>query len=273
MTAGWIKIYQTIQQHWIWEQPRYLKWWLDMLMLAEWRDASKQNVCNNLCVIKRGQLVASVRYLRDRWQYKNDDGKTVKPTERTIIRFLQMLEAENMIKIDCETLPKRTTLITICNYNEYQFNSVVCDNGGDNGGDNEYKEYKNIRNIDNKEHCENENFSKLEKQFEEFRKAYPGRKRGLKTELDAFKRKYKNWSAIVPLLMPALQRLLTYNEAAQSQGEWTPRYANLSTWLYQARWEDELPTIKTAQAQTQSQQAAPSSDDYDEEVDAFKSKN
>ena len=34
MMGGWIKIYQTIREHWIWERPRYLKWWLDLLMLA-----------------------------------------------------------------------------------------------------------------------------------------------------------------------------------------------------------------------------------------------
>lgn len=285
MTAGWIKIYQTIQQHWIWEQPRFLKWWIDILMLAEWRDTSKRNVCNHLCVIKRGQLVASVRFLRDRWQYKDDNGKTVKPTERTILKFLQMLEADEMIKIDCEILPKRTTLITVCNYNEYQVINTTPDNGldngdenggdnaPDNGDDNKYEEYKNKRNLEKKDKSENSDFSKLEQEFEDFRKAYPGRKRGHDTEFQAFKRKHKNWTEIVPLLMPALQRLIEHNEKAQAAGQWTASYANLSTWLYQARWEEELPEVVSSAHTVSQPQTTAAPTNYDEEVDAFKSKN
>lgn len=113
-----------------------------------------------------------------------------------------------------------------------------------------------------------------EQMFEDFRKAYPGRKRGLKTELDAFKRKYRNWSEIVPLLMPALERLIAYTEQAQRTEGWAPRYANLSTWLYQARWEDEMPQLKSATvAKSATTTSTASDDDYDEEVDAFKSKN
>lgn len=284
MTAGWIKIYQTIQQHWIWEQPRFLKWWIDILMLAEWRDTSKRNVCNHLCVIKRGQLVASVRFLRDRWQYKDDNGKTVKPTERTILKFLQMLEADEMIKIDCEILPKRTTLITVCNYNEYQVINATPDNGLDNGdenggdnapdnGDDNKYEYKNKRNLEKKDKSEKSDFSKLEQEFEDFRKAYPGRKRGHDTEFQAFKRKHKNWTEIVPLLMPALQRLIEHNEKAQAAGQWTASYANLSTWLYQARWEEELPEVVSSTHTVSQPQTAAAPTNYDEEVDAFKSKN
>lgn len=116
--------------------------------------------------------------------------------------------------------------------------------------------------------------SLLEEQFEVFRKNYPGRKRGHNTEFEAFKRKHKNWTEIVPLLMPALQRLIEYNNAMQQSGQWTPNYANLSTWLYQARWEEELPTVHptnnlTEQPKTQT----PKSADYYEEDDAFISKN
>lgn len=117
-------------------------------------------------------------------------------------------------------------------------------------------------------------FSKLENQFEEFRKAYPGRKRGHDTEFVAFKRKHKNWVDIVPLLMPALQRLIAYNEAKKAAGEWTASYANLSTWLFQARWEEELPEVEVVHNQEQqSQPKTASPADYDEEDDAFISKN
>lgn len=119
-------------------------------------------------------------------------------------------------------------------------------------------------------------FSQLESQFEEFRKAYPGRKRGHDTEFGAFKRKHQNWAEIVPLLMPALERINAYNAQMQSRGQWSPQWANLSTWLFQSRWEDELPTTSasaTAKQETAVQKPTVQAIDYDEELDAFKSKN
>ena len=137
--------------------------------------------------------------------------------------------------------------------------------------------FNNINNkdkdIEEKENCENEHFSKLEEAFEVFRKAYPGRKRGHDTEFDAFKRKHKNWTKIVPLLMPALQRLIEYNKAAETAGQWKPSYANLSTWLYQSRWEDELPEIASPQKKTEEPEQK-TVVDYDADDDAdFISKN
>lgn len=119
-------------------------------------------------------------------------------------------------------------------------------------------------------------YSELEKQFEEFRKAYPGRKRGHDTELAAFKRKYKNWAEIVPLLMPALQRLIEYNKKASAVGQWTANFANLSTWLFQARWEEEMPEITSKNEAAQStfaQSQSLTASDYEEDDEAFHSKN
>lgn len=138
--------------------------------------------------------------------------------------------------------------------------------------------FNNINNkdkdIEEKENCENEHFSKLEEAFEVFREAYPGRKRGHDTEFDAFKRKHKNWTKIVPLLMPALQRLIEYNKAAEAAGQWTANYANLSTWLYQSRWEEELPDIVVAKPKQTEEQQQKSVVNYDDNDDAdFISKN
>lgn len=138
--------------------------------------------------------------------------------------------------------------------------------------------FNNINNNDNdieeKENCENSHFSRLEEVFEVFRKAYPGRKRGHDTEFDAFKRKHKNWTKIVPLLMPALQRLIEYNKAAEAAGQWKPSYANLSTWLYQSRWEEELPEIVVAKPKQTEEQQQKSVVNYDDNDDAdFISKN
>lgn len=105
--------------------------------------------------------------------------------------------------------------------------------------------------------------TELEQQFEEFRKAYKGRKRGHKEEFENFKKKNPDWREIVPLLMPALQRLEDYNAAAKAAGEWVPQWANLQTWINQRRWTEELPTMAAAASTQQTQVATPpTGDDY-----------
>jgi hypothetical protein len=155
MMGGWIKIYQTIREHWIWNDPRKLKWWIDLLMLAEWRD-SKRLVGSDLVTIKRGQLIASVHYLRERWAHKDDNGVQRKPSEHTILKFLSLLEADQMIS-RAKHPATRATMITIVNYDDYQQNSAAGCNEGSNdpcndGCNDPCTEDKNNKNIkDNRE--------------------------------------------------------------------------------------------------------------------------
>lgn len=95
-----------------------------------------------------------------------------------------------------------------------------------------------------------EELTKLEKEFERFRQAYPGSKRGLSVEFGNFKKKYpKKWKEIIPLLMPAVERLLAHHKAAQEANKqgarvFVPNFAYLATWINQARWEEEYPEIQ-----------------------------
>ena len=163
--GGWIKIYQTIREHWIWERPRYLKWWLDLLMLAEWKD-SKRLIKSDLVTIKRGQLIASVHYLQDRWVYKDDDGVKRKPSEHTILKFLSLLEADQMISRSICPIT-RATIIVIVNYDDYQQNSTqpckgVSSTPCNDGCNDPCTEDKNKKNI--KDNRDGEN-GKGEKRF------------------------------------------------------------------------------------------------------------
>lgn len=64
------------------------------------------------------------------------------------------------------------------------------------------------------------------------------------------------------------------NKAAESVGQWKPSYANLSTWLYQSRWEEELPEIVVAKPKQIEEQQQKSVVNYDDNDDAdFISKN
>lgn len=104
--------------------------------------------------------------------------------------------------------------------------------------------------------------TELEQQFEEFRKAYKGRKRGHKEEFENFKKKNTDWREIVPLLMPALHRLEEYNAAAMAAGKWVPQWANLQTWINQRRWTEELPVEAAPSSQQPKTPTPPTGDDY-----------
>lgn len=126
------------------------------------------------------------------------------------------------------------------------------------------KEYKNIRsnNIKKQTKSEDEDFSDFETAFEVFRKAYPGTKRGYKIEFENLKKKYpKSWCEIVPLLLPAIEREIIYHQQATAAGRFVPSYKHLQTWINNAAWETEFPTIP-AQQSNESQKESPNVSDY-----------
>lgn len=103
--------------------------------------------------------------------------------------------------------------------------------------------------------------TKLEAEFERFRALYPGNKRGAAIEFGNLKKKYpKKWREIVPLLVPAVERLLAYHKAATEANKagaqiFLPHFAYLQTWINNARWTDEYPAIE---APTSPGEASPS---------------
>ena len=102
MQGGWIKINREIVNHWLWSDAERLKWWLDLLFMANWDD-KKVLHDSHLFTLKRGQIIASVAFLCERWE----------KSKMTVLKFLQMLEGEEMIKR--EILYRQTPIITICN--------------------------------------------------------------------------------------------------------------------------------------------------------------
>ena len=110
--AGWIKINRKIVEHWLWQDAERLKWWLDLLFMASWEE-KKVSHDAHLFTLHRGQMIASISFLSDRWKKSNP----------TIIKYLKLLENEGMIKRD--TLYRQTPIITICNYEDYQSDERV----------------------------------------------------------------------------------------------------------------------------------------------------
>lgn len=118
------------------------------------------------------------------------------------------------------------------------------DNVNDNVNDNDIIKNSDDFVLDDSEEADESTEQMLEQEFESFRKAYPGRKRGFKVELENLKRKYpKTWREITPLLSPALERLIEWHEKSITAGQFTPSYKNLSTWIDRQCWTEELPEV------------------------------
>lgn len=103
---GYIKLYRGIRDHWIWNDPDYLKAWLDLLMMVNHED--RQILFDKkLVTVKRGSRITSIRSLSARWGWSRG----------RVSRFLDMLEHDKMIATKRDT---KKTLINVINYGFYQ---------------------------------------------------------------------------------------------------------------------------------------------------------
>jgi hypothetical protein len=103
---GWIKTYRELENHWIWNNDKYLKCWLWFLFRA--------NHCKNKILIgaefieiERGEFITSISKIG------LASGMSLQST-RT---FLALLEKDKMIN---KQTTSKLTKITICNYEYYQ---------------------------------------------------------------------------------------------------------------------------------------------------------
>ena len=104
--SGWIKISRSISSHWIWDDEKKLKMWIDLLLMANFTD-KKTSSGFNLVECKRGQFITSLGKLSSRWRVCRE----------AVRSFLTMLEKDTMVNTQSTS---KYTQITICNYDKYQ---------------------------------------------------------------------------------------------------------------------------------------------------------
>ena len=108
MGEGFITLNRSVQRHWIWAEPEALKFWIGLLLGANWKP--KNTMFNgSLISVKRGQLVFG----------RGAFSKKLGISENKIRRYLDLLESDEMIT------SKKTTkysIISITNYDSYQIN-------------------------------------------------------------------------------------------------------------------------------------------------------
>jgi len=76
--------------------------------------------------------------------------------------------------------------------------------------------------------------------FENFRKEYPGIKRGYTTEFTNFKNRHKDWKDVLPYLLLKLEDQVKHRSKKASFGSFVPEWKNLQTWINQRSWEEEI---------------------------------
>ena len=89
---------------------------------------------------------------------------------------------------------------------------------------------------------EDDNDIKLKEVFEIFRTNYPGTKKGTDIEFINLTKKHKDWRDVVPNLYDALAYQMNCREQKRTSGGFVPEWKNLSTWINQRCWEEEIAT-------------------------------
>jgi hypothetical protein len=109
------------------------------------------------------------------------------------------------------------------------------------------KQVQSIVDINKPINIEHSN-NTIKEKFEEFRKSYPGKKRGFEPEFENFIKKQKGKAELViDLLIPALNDEIDYREQRIKSSEFVPEWKNLQTWINQQCWTQEFPTKQPKQ--------------------------
>lgn len=124
LLSNFIPINRKLFKHEFWQEQRpYSRFeaWLDLLVTARFDNTQGRMVIGCTTVRwNRGQLVASTRYLGERWRW----GKT------KVANFLNWLKNEKMI-VSSTAEGTLQTIITICNYDTY--NAITKTDGQPDG--------------------------------------------------------------------------------------------------------------------------------------------
>ena len=108
VNKGWISLYRSIQDHWLWQEKPFSKAqaWLDLLLSANHED-KKIVLGNELILVRRGSFITSELKLMERWGWGKEKTRN----------FLKLLQDDGMIEKKSD---RKKTTINIVNYNNYQ---------------------------------------------------------------------------------------------------------------------------------------------------------
>lgn len=235
--AGWIKIDRSILNHWIWQDEKYYRWWMTILLLVNY-EAKKFPVNGEIFICNPGESFRSI----EEW------GHLFGCAKKTVFKFFDLLKNDEMITTKTVgSGNRRKHLLTVVNWQKYQQTETEKDTERKPETTPKGNPNKNIKKENKEKNKEKNNISDI---FEQFRLKYPGTKRGLEIEFENFIK--KNNPEIVNQLLPALEKEIENKVILTNLNLFCPNWKNLSTWINQKCWEQELPEIvNTTGTQTQ----------------------
>lgn len=142
--SGWIKLNRSIKHHWLFQNDKFFKQWI--LMLLEVNHTDKDFLIGyDIHKIKRGQSAKSLRSWAELFNCN----------VKQVIKFFELLEKDKMISKKIIGKGKQsTTLINITNYTQYQ-GGFETQEGTKEGTQEKHKgnarglQYKNVKNDKN----------------------------------------------------------------------------------------------------------------------------
>lgn len=200
---SWIKLHREMTT-WEWyDHPNVLRLWIHLLLTVNYKDKKWRGID-----IKRGQRLTSYQNL----------GQELNLTVKQVRTALSHLKRT---KNAAGQRHANALMVTVFDYDKWQAKGRL---GADQG----------------QQHKKDKKEKKSMVNFDGFRKAYPGRKRGLETEFENFTRKFD--LSVIDLLLPALEAQRANREVLKAKGEFVPQWPMLQTWINQERWTEEIPT-------------------------------
>ena len=112
---GYVSIHRKIMDHWLWERKpfSYGQAWIDLIMLANYRNHKFLSHDKKLIEGERGVVYLSIKALSERWGWKSRN-KTR--------HFLSLLEQDNMVIVNGTS---HGTTITLVNYDNFQIQGAT----------------------------------------------------------------------------------------------------------------------------------------------------
>ena len=104
--GGWIKLHRKIRDSWVWDNPEYLRAWLDILLMVNRKDKPVP-YGGKMVTIRRGQVLTSTYKLAERWGW----------SRARVINYLSLLKDATMCTTETTT---NGTIITVVNWDFYQ---------------------------------------------------------------------------------------------------------------------------------------------------------
>lgn len=111
---GFIPIRRSLFNHFLYKEDRVFsrfEAWLDLIQMATFQDENTRMIKGKVIICQKGQLVASVRFLEQRWKW----------SRHKVCDYLELLRSQDMLSVDNENGVSRITLINFKKHNDLDF--------------------------------------------------------------------------------------------------------------------------------------------------------